>query len=147
MLKDLKGVNGILEKMREKESKVVFSRIGEEKDLCILGIRDASYHQSDSAVAGEMIRMGSKKSMAASPMFWRFGVIRKVCLSPKAAETRALVKTVDDSLFLARQMSQLLGTEVGTRMFTDSRPLLESIGSSVQIDEKSLRMLAENIIE
>ena len=41
---------------------------------------------------------------------------------------------------LKRQMSQLLGTVVGTRMFTDSRSLLESIGSSRQIKEKSLRM-------
>ena len=95
----------------------------------MMGISNASYHQTDNAVAGEMILMGSKKSMAASPLYWRSGVIRKVCLSPKVAETRALVKTVDDSLCLARQMSQLLGTVVGTRMFTDLRPLLESIGS------------------
>ena len=34
---------------------------------------------------------------------------------------------------------QLLNTEVRTRAFTDSKPLLESIGSSGQIEEKVLR--------
>ena len=42
---------------------------------------------------------------------------------------------------LVRQVSQLLNTVVGTRMFTDSRPLLDSIGSSRQIEEKNLRNL------
>ena len=40
---------------------------------------------------------------------------------------------------LARQISLMLNTEIKTRLFTDSRPLLESIGSSGQIEEKSLR--------
>merc|ERR1712030_263516 len=71
--------------------------------------------------------------------YWKSGVIRKVCLSPKAAETRSLMRVVDNSLCLARQLSAMLNTEINTRMFTDSRPLLESIGSSGQVEEKSLR--------
>ena len=46
---------------------------------------------------------------------------------------------MDDSLYLARQLEKMLNTKIETRMFTDSRPLLESIGSSGQIEEKSLR--------
>ena len=72
-------------------------------------------------------------------MYWKLGVIRKVCLSPKAAETRSLLRLVDDSLCLARQLSAMLNTMIETRMFTDSRPLLESIGSLGQIEEKALR--------
>merc|ERR1712105_358330 len=33
----------------------------------------------------------------------------------------------------------MMNTKIETRMFTDSRPLLESIGSSGQIEEKALR--------
>ena len=36
-------------------------------------------------------------------------------------------------------MSQLLNLQLKVRLFTDSRPLLESIGSSGQIEEKALR--------
>ena len=49
------------------------------------------------------------------------------------------MKIVDDVTNLARQVSQLLSLSVRTRIFTDSRPLLESIGSSGQIEEKNLR--------
>ena len=60
-------------------------------------------------------------------------------MSPKAAENRALMKMVDDATNLARQVSQLLGSRIRTRLFSDSRLLLESIGSSGQIEEKNLR--------
>ena len=98
--------------MRGKESRIVFSRIGEKRSLCVIGISDASYHQEENAVSGKMILMGNKETVAASPLYWKSGVIWKVCLSPKAAETRSLVRVVDDSLCLARQLSQLLNTGV-----------------------------------
>ena len=74
-----------------------------------------------------------------SPIYWKSGVIKRVCMSPKAAEARALMKMVDDATNQARQVSQILSLSVRTRIFTDSRPLLESIGSSGQIEEKNLR--------
>jgi uncharacterized protein YheU (UPF0270 family) len=40
---------------------------------------------------------------------------------------------------MSRQLSILIGKTVPLKIFTDSRPLLESIGSSSQIAEKSLR--------
>ena len=61
---------------------------------------------------------------AASPIFWKSGAIRKVCTLPKAAETRALMRLVDDGTSLARQVSQLMNIPVKTRLFTDWRPLL-----------------------
>ena len=61
-------------------------------------------------MAGEIVMPGNKKTTDASPIYWKSGVIRKVCLSPKAAEMKALI-----------------------------RPLLESIENSRQIEEKDLR--------
>ena len=60
-------------------------------------------------------------------------------MSPKAAETRSLLRLVDDSTCLARQLSALMNTKMEMKIYTDSRPLLESIGSSGQIEEKALR--------
>jgi len=83
--------------------------------------------------------IGNRKTKDVSPIYWKSGVIRKVCLSPKAAETRSMVKIVDDSICLARQISSLLNINLKVKEFTDSRPLLESLGSSGQIEEKLLR--------
>ena len=71
----------------------------------------------------------NEKTMDMSQIYWKSGVIKRVCMSPKAAETIALMKLVDDRTNKARQVSQLLSLSVGTRIFTDSRPLVESIGS------------------
>ena len=86
-----------------------------------------------------MIMLGNKKTEDVSPIYWKSGVIRKVCILPKAAKTRALMRLVDDGTSLARQVTQLLNVEVKTRVFTESRSLLESIGSSGQTEEKALR--------
>ena len=51
----------------------------------------------------------------------------------------SLVRLVDDSLCLARQLTMMLNTSIETRMFTNLRPLLASLGSSGQIEEKALR--------
>ena len=50
-----------------------------------------------------------------------------------------MVRIVDDSICLARQISLLLNINLKVKEFTDSRPLLETLGSSGQIEEKLLR--------
>ena len=49
------------------------------------------------------------------------------------------MKLVDDSLNITKQLSLLMKKKIPLKIFTDSRPLLESIGSSSQIEEKVLR--------
>lgn len=44
-LKDLRDINRIVEKIDEKESKVVFGRVTGKQDMCVIIISDASYHQ------------------------------------------------------------------------------------------------------
>ena len=79
-----------------------------KEDLCVIGISDASYHQRDHSVTGEMILLGSKTTKMATPMYWKSGVIRKVCLSPKAAETRGVLKIVDERNNMSNKLSDLL---------------------------------------
>ena len=144
-LKDLRNVNRILKKVSDKESRVVFRRIARREDLCMIGITDASYNQEGNSIAGEMILLGSKKTNVAAPIYWKSGMIRKICMSPKAAETRAMVKIVDDSVNMTKQVSILMNRKIPLKIFMDSRPLLESIGSTSQIEEKALRQLIASL--
>ena len=100
----------------------MFKRIGDKKELCIIGVCDASYHCDDKSVAGEMVILGNKETSDALLIYWKLGVFRKLCMSPKAAETRALIRLVDDGMSMARQVSPLMNVDVKTRIFTDSRP-------------------------
>ena len=46
------------------------------------------------------------------------------------------MRFIDDGTALARQISKLINVDLRKRAFTDSRPLLELIGSFCQIEEK-----------
>ena len=70
--------------------------------------------------------------------YWKSGIIRKVCTTLNAAETRGVLK-LDDSVNMAQQLSIIIKGDVNLKDFTYSRPLLESIGSSSQVTEKALR--------
>ena len=55
-ISDLRDVNRILVKVREREIKVKYEYIGEKEDLMVVGIGDASLKSGDKAVGGVMKR-------------------------------------------------------------------------------------------
>ena len=63
-------------------------------------------------------------------MYLKSEVIGKICTSPKAAETRVVMKLVEYGINMANQISILLKDNVKLTVSTDSRLLLELIGSS-----------------
>ena len=142
-LKDLKRINHIVAWVKEKESKLVFSHIGSRDELRVVGIGDASYHMDRKSIGGSLVLLGNIRNHAAVPIYWKSKTIQKVCHSAKAAETRNLIICKDDSQFFAGQVAQLvygdLSRKIPIKIFTDSIPLLESIGSTKQIEEKMLR--------
>ena len=135
-LKNLRSVNRIVKKIHERGFRVKFKKVCEWNELCIIRVGDPSYHTDDISVCGEIILLENRKAAMVSPLFWKSGVIRRVCMSPKAAETRLLVKVVDDSMCFSRKLTRLMAVRMSVMIFTDSRPLLESIGTSGQIEKK-----------
>ena len=139
VLKDLRDINRIIDKIGEKESKVVFGRVAKKEDMCVIGISDASYHQENPTIAGAMIMLGNVKTKRTAPVYWKSGVVNRVCTSPKASETRGVMLVVDDAKNVADQLKDLLNADIKVKIFTDSRPLLETLGSTSQVAEKGLR--------
>merc|ERR1712240_404550 len=138
LLKDLRDINRIIEKIGEKESKVVFGRVARKQDTCMIGISDASYHQENPTIA-TMIMIGNVKHKRNAPVYWKIGVVNRVCTTPKASETRGVMLVVDDANNVMDQLKDLLNAEIKVKIFTESRPLLETLGSTSQVAEKGLR--------
>ena len=142
-IKDLKKVNKVIDKIRAKPNKVEFVRIGERESLSISGITDASHKMDDKSISGNLVLLGSKENLTVVPLFWKSKTIQKVCHSAKGAETRSMMKLMEDSQFFAQQVEQLLFgrymKKIPLNLFSDSKPLLESIGSTHQIDDRLLR--------
>ena len=138
VLKDLRDINRIIEKIGEKKSKVVFGKVA-KKEMCVIGISDASYHQENPTVAGTIIMLGNIKTKKAAPIYWKSRIVNRVCTPPKASETRGVILVVDDAVNVANQLKDLLNADIKVKIFTDSRPLLETLGSTSQVAEKGLR--------
>ena len=107
--------------------------------MCLIGISDTSYHQGNLTIAGAMIMIRNMKNKRAAPVYWKSGVVYRVCTSHKASETRGVMLVVDDAKNVADQLKDLLNADIKVKIFTDSRPLLETLGSTSQVAEKGLR--------
>ena len=46
---------------------------------------------------------------------------------------------MDDATNVAKQIRTLMNTKIGVKIYTDSKPLLETLGSTSQVAEKALR--------
>ena len=49
--------------------------------MCVIGISDASYHQKNPTIAGAMIMIGNMKNKRTAPVYWKSGVVNRVCTS------------------------------------------------------------------
>ena len=140
---DLKNINNVVKRIKSKENKVIFSKIGEDEDFVIHGLGDASYKYDNRSIGGVLVLLGNKNTKDVVPLYWKSKVIPQVCHSAKDAETRNVLKLVDDSKHLAVQLEELLfdsaENKIPVRLYTDSKPTLETIASTRQIERKLLR--------
>ena len=140
---DLKKLNAVVKKISLRQSRIKFNCVGKKEDLLIHAVGDASYRCDGPSIGGRLIMLGHKNSSRVSPLFWKSKQIRHVCHSAKEAETRNVMKLVDTSVYLAQQLAVLLFGDIKHRIpihvYTDSKPLLESIASSKQVEQRLLR--------
>ena len=103
------------------------------------------YKCGAKSVGGVIICLGKKNSTKVVPIYWKSKTIPQVCHAAKDAETRNLVKMVDDSVYLAKIIEEILygynenKCRISVKLFTDSKPTLESIASSKQVERKLMR--------
>ena len=146
---DLRKINFVMKKVKERPSRMFYSQIGKKEDLEVIGIGDASYKSDENSIGGDLIFIKEAHGDRASLVYWKTKQIAKVTHSSKHAETLNLSKLVDDAVFLARQLEMLLfGSYEGripVKLFTDSEPSLESLASLRQVERKLLRMTVKDL--
>ena len=115
------------------------------------GIGDTSLKIGDKAVGGVILFLTNSSMTRASPIYWKAKQIDRVCHSSKDAETLNLLTMVEDSVYAASQLEQMLYGDVLRRipicLFTDSESTLESVTSSKQIVTKTLRTVIMDLKE
>ena len=110
---------------------------------------DASYRAGEKAIGGQFVFLGDDGANHVMSLYGKSKLIRKVCKSPKDAETINMGILADVSRYTANQVEQLLSgsisktdekdTKVDIKLFSDSLGTLESIASSHQVDRRMMR--------
>ena len=93
-------------------------------------------------------------------MIWKSKTIQQVCKSVKTAERRSLEKGLEDAIYLARMLKEIYTGKMGDQHIpveakTDSKTLYDTLKSTKQVEEKSIRHLVawfkqqieENVIQ
>ena len=76
--------------------------------------------------------------------------MQNMCHSSKEAETRNMVKLMDETLYQANIIEQVLfdkNTKVEVKIVTDNKPLLESKASLKQVESKMMREVIADMKE
>ena len=148
---DMRKLNKIVKKAREGNSIVKFKRIGKLEDIRIIAMSDASFKSVDDkvrSVEGRVIFLSD--GVNASPLEWKSKKIPQVCESTKTAETRAADKATDDAIYFARLIKEIYTgvkslDQIPVIIYTDSKPTIESIHSTRQVDRKTVRHVIQSM--
>ena len=84
-----------MRKLRKKENKIFYRKLGNRENLQIIGIVDASYKSDNSSIAGMIIALVNENMTKASPLMWKAKQISRVCHSSKDVETLSMTKIID----------------------------------------------------
>ena len=68
---DLKKVNRIVKKVKSRESKMKFGKIGKKRHLKIFGLGDASYKYDSKSIGGNLILLGNNINEKVAPIYWK----------------------------------------------------------------------------
>ena len=144
-LNDIKIANKILKKVKLQDVHIKYSKLGKWDELKIVGYTDSSYRnaeESTKSVGGRALFLVNNKG-ESSPLGWKSKTIQQVCKSVKSAETRSLELGIEDCIFISRMFHEIYSGKVGGQidvdMKIDSKTLLDSINSTKQVDEKTMR--------
>ena len=147
-VKDLKSINKLIDRAKKTSQKIRFGKVTKNiNDAKVFAICDASHMRRDEktkGVMGRFIFLSDQEEKTVCPIMWKSKTIATVCKSAKSAETRSADKCIEDAVYIARCLKELISGERGWSQFevdvrTDSKSLIDSIDSSRQIDDKLLR--------
>ena len=90
----------MLKKVKDRSSKVFYTRIEHKYNLEIIGIGHASYKIYEYPIGGNLIFIKEGNSSGASLVYWKTKQIQKAAHSSKDSETLNVSKLVDDAVYI-----------------------------------------------
>ena len=107
---DLRKANKAIKKAKAEPSCVRFTRVGDFQESKVIAITDGSYlklEEKTKSVMGRFTFLSGADGRVVNCIGWKGKSIPTVCKSPKASETRAAEKAVEDAIFVARTLCEI----------------------------------------
>jgi hypothetical protein len=137
-----------LKKAQKDNIRIKYSKLVHFQDTKIVGYTDASFRNTEDStksVAGRVLFLVDCKTGKCSPISWKSKTIQQVCKSVKSAETRSLDLGMEEGIFQAQMFYEIMtgktGNQIPVCMKTDSKTLYDSLKSTKQVEEKTIRHL------
>jgi len=148
----IQEARAVTEEAKQNPLEIVYSKLGNLKDLTLELYADASFGGVDKGLKsteGYILLLRGEGDRCAA-ISWKSKLISRVCKSAKSAETLALENAMDSAICIGRQLRQIQTGVVyekpaAIHAFTDSASLVESIRSTKQVDEGAMRLHVERI--
>ena len=148
-VEDISKMNKLIKRAKEQDNCIRYTRIGKLDTLKVLAVTDAAYlklEDKTKSVMGRFIFLTDNDEKVGAPIVWKSKSIPTVCKSAKDAETRAADKCSEEAIYVARSIKELLSGQRGENQIkvdivTDSMPLIDSLNSTKQVENKLLRPL------
>ena len=136
--------NKIVKKLKDEDDiPLIFKSIPNFEDgVKLLTYSDASFGNlsNSGSQCGYLILITDREEKVKNPVTWKSVKLDRVCHSTLAAESLALLKAVDHTIFIQKTIKEMLGEslEVTIECFVDNKGLLELVQKTRDPTEKRL---------
>lgn len=86
-ISDIRNILRALKKVKERDSKIKFSKVSDKDDHVVVGIGEASFKSEEKAVGGVLLFLANTWMTRASPIYGKAKTISIVCHCSKDVET------------------------------------------------------------
>ena len=140
---DIIKINKLIGKIKSSNTKMVFPKLNDPKNLKLAVYADASLgNLPDGGSQGGYIILMVDSDGLCSPIEWQSTRIRRVVRSTLAAETLAMADALDAAILIEGMWKEMAGPNCNVSIvgITDCRSLFDAVNSSKAVTDKRLRM-------
>ena len=119
MIEDLESIDMIVQRIKERDNVVKYSKVDDKEDLKVSCISDASYLVIEKLIGGNILLCSSTWNSKVCPLNCRSYTIETICNSTKDLEKRATHESVMTRVYTGERVEKILFGKVEGRILAE----------------------------
>ena len=140
-IRNIIQANKTVKKLKSTYVQLVFPNLGDPRKTEVITYADAAHANLPSGASQGGILVFLKGNGRVAPMLWQSKKISRVTKSPFASETLVQAESADSGVLIAKMSEEIFRVpSVPVVCYTDSKSLIDHIGTSHVIQDSRLRV-------